>query len=160
MLVLVVGVVAFVLLRDLTRTDPADPVRPVDYQETLDFAQQAVGFPLLAPGRLPEGWRATSATFVPDPARWHLGVLTDEDRYVGIEQARSSAAEMVESYVDPDARRGETVTVAGDRWQVWTDEGGDTALTRVEQGVTTLVVGTPELSVLREYANSLEEAGS
>lgn len=85
----------------------------------------------------------------------HLGVLTDEGRYVGLEQSRSSEANMVEKYVDEEAVRGGTVDIEGDTWRIWTDEGGDTALTRVEKGVTTLVVGTPDQDVLVDYVESL-----
>jgi Protein of unknown function (DUF4245) len=155
MIVLVLVVAAFVLFRDLNRSEPASPVQPVDYQETLGFAQDAVGFALLAPPSLPDGWRATSATFVPEPPRWHLGVLTDENRYIGLEQSRSSVDRMVETYVDREAVKGRPVQVAGETWQTWTDDGGDTALTRVQDGVAVLVVGTPELAVLVDYAESL-----
>ncbi len=68
MLVLLLVVVGFVFFRDLNRSDPASPVKAIDYQKTMGFAEEAVGFPLLAPPSLPDGWRATSATFVPDPA--------------------------------------------------------------------------------------------
>lgn len=155
MVVLVLIVLGFVVFRDLNRNEPQSPVRPVDYQETLGFAQDAVGFELLAPPSLPEGWRATSASFVPDPPRWHLGVLTDQDRYVGLEQSRGSVDTMVETYVDRAATKGEVVRIEGEPWQSWTDEGGDTALTRQEGGVTTLVVGTPDREVLVDYVTSL-----
>ena len=155
MLVLLLVVIGFVAFRDLNRNEPGSPVRAVDYQKTLGFAQDSAGFPLLAPPSLPEGWRATSATFVPDPARWHLGVLTDEDRYVGLEQSRGSVRDMVETYVDREARRGRQVRIEGQQWRTWTDEDGDTALTRVEDGVTTLVVGTPELELLVDYVTTL-----
>ncbi|HSE07580.1 MAG TPA: DUF4245 family protein, partial [Nocardioidaceae bacterium] len=79
----------------------------------------------------------------------------DQDRYVGLEQSRRSAESMVETYVDPEAERGRQVEVAGETWRLWTDQGGDTALTRQDDGVTTLVVGTPELEVLVDYVESL-----
>ena len=42
-----------------------------------------------------------------------------------------------------------------DTWQTWTDEEGDTALTRVEDDVTVLVVGTPGIEVLVDYVETL-----
>jgi hypothetical protein len=48
---------------------------------------------------------------------------------------------MVRSHVDDAADRTGTVTVDGERWSRWTDEGGDTALVRRAQATTTLVVG-------------------
>jgi hypothetical protein len=155
MVVLVGVVLAFVVLRDLVRPEVGSPVRTVDYRKSVEFGRDQVDFPLLAPERLPEGWRATSVRVVPEPARWHLGVLTDENRYVGLEQSRSSEEKMVERYVDQEAVRGRPVRIAGETWRTWTDEGGDTGLTRVEGGVTTLVVGTAGQDVLVGYVKTL-----
>lgn len=155
MLVLLGVIAAFVVFRDLNRNDPQSPVRDIDYQQTLSYARDQADFPVLAPESLPEGWRATSVSFVPETTRWSLGVLTDEDRYIGLEQSRGSVDGMVETYVDREAERGRQVEVAGETWRLWTDQGGDTALTRVEDGVTTLVVGTPGLDVLVDYVESL-----
>jgi hypothetical protein len=155
MVVLLLVVGAFVVFRGVFRSDAEVPVRAVDYQRTQSFAQEQIDFALLAPETLPAGWRATSVRFVPDPPRWHVGVLTDEDRYIGLEQSRSSEEKMVETYVDRDALRGEPVQAAGETWRTWTDEGGDIALTRVEDDVTVLVVGTPDLEVLVDYVETL-----
>lgn len=155
MLVLLAVVAGFVVLRDLNRTQPESSVRTVQYEQTLGFAREQADFPLVAPDSLPDGWRATSVEFVPEPGRWHLGLLTDQDRYVGLEQARRSAEKMIETYVDPEAVRGREVEVDGEPWRTWTDGVGDTALVRVEDGVTTLVVGTPELDVLIDFVETL-----
>jgi hypothetical protein len=155
LVVAVAVVVGFVTLRDLNRSDVETQVKAVDYQKVLEFGRDQVGFPVLAPPSLPEGWKATSVDLRPVPARWHLGVLTDEGNYVGLEQSLSSEQNMVEDYVDETAVRGEPVEAAGETWRTWTDEGGDTALTRVEGRVTTLVVGTADQDVLVEYVESL-----
>lgn len=155
MLILVLVVGGFIVLREANRTTPDATVKTVDYARTAEFAQDQVDFPIVQPRPLPEGWRATSVRFVPAPSSWHVGFLTDEDRYVGLEQARRSEQKMVESYVDPEAVEGDPVQVAGDTWRTWTDEGGDTALTRTEGEVTTLVVGTPGQDVLVDFASTL-----
>lgn len=155
MIVALLAVGAFVGFRGLIRTQPDVQVPAVDYQQAREYGQDQVDFPLAAPESLPDGWRATSVRVVPQPPRWHVGLLTDEDRYVGLEQSRGSVAKMVETYVDQEAVEGEPVQVAGETWQTWTDEGGDTALTRVEDDVTTLVVGTPGLEVLVDFVESL-----
>ena len=63
--------------------------------------------------------------------------------------------------VDPDAQRGEPVSLGGRQWQTWTDAGGDYALvTRVDgpRGEeTVLVVGTAERSEVRDIAAGLLE---
>ena len=103
MVILVVVIAAFVVLREANRTTPEATVETVDYARTAEFAQDQLDFPIVQPRPLPDGWRATSVRFVPEPSSWHVGFLTDEDRYVGLEQARRSEQKMVESYVDPDA---------------------------------------------------------
>jgi hypothetical protein len=155
MLVLLLVIGAFVAFRAVNRTTPDNPVKRVDYQQTLAYARSQTDVPLLAPPSLPAGWRATSVTFVPDPLRWHLGVLTDQDRYVGLEQARSPVVAMVETYVDRDAERGGLVRVDGKQWRSWSDAGGDRALTRVDSGVTSLVVTSADEDVLLDFTRGL-----
>jgi hypothetical protein len=158
MIVLLAVVVGFVVFRDLNRDDPPGPVREVDYAADAEFAREGAGFELLAPATLPEGWRATTARFLSGAGeRWHLGVLTDEDRYVGLEQSAEPPAAMVEEHVDPEARRGDPVDIDGAQWSTWTDEGGDLALVREQPGTTTLVVGHEvPAEELEAFAASLE----
>ena len=160
MLVLLAVIAAFVVFRDINRTDPVRPVPDVNYEQTLSYARDQAGFAVLAPDPLPAGWRATTVEFVPEPTRWHLGMLTDEERYVGIEQALSSPTDMVETYVDAEATRSGTVTIDGTRWQVWSDSGGDTALVRRGGEVTTLVVGRVSRPQLTGFVADLVAASS
>lgn len=159
MLVLLAVVAAFVAVRALVRDEPEVPVRTVNYTQTLEYARTQVDFPILAPDRLPAGWRATSVDFTPSQGRWELGMLTGEDRYVGLAQSRRSAENMVETYVDPEAEPGSRVEIAGERWLTWADEGGDTALTRDLDGVTVLVVSPAGLDVLTELVETLTADG-
>lgn len=157
MVVVFLVVVAFVVFRDAVRSDVSSNVREVDYVQPAAFAQDQAGFEILAPPQLPDGWRSTSVRYTPGiDEKWHLGMLTDEDRYVGVEQARSTEENLVELHVDEEAQRGEPVRVAGVRWQTWTDEGGDLALVRRDEDVTTLVVGHEvPLERLVEFTASL-----
>jgi hypothetical protein len=142
MAVLLVLLVAWMSLRALTSNDPASPVREVDYAQDVPAVQKAADFDVLAPPSLPDGWRATTVSFEDQrPQHWHLGVLTDRDRYVGLEQGGRSVRSMVEEYVDPAATRSGPVDVSGQRWASYTDSGGDLALVRREGATTTLVVG-------------------
>jgi hypothetical protein len=157
MVVLVGVVLAWVLLRSLTTPDPGSPVQQVDYARDVPLARKAADFDLVAPRTLPKGWRATTVRFEPVPgAHWHLGVLTDKGRYVGLEQGDRPVASMVEQYVDESAERTAPVDVAGSRWSTYTDAGGDLALVRRAGRTTTLVVGhqVPRSSLV-SYAASL-----
>jgi hypothetical protein len=157
MLVLVAVVVGWVGFRAVTSDKPERPERTVDYARAVTPARKAASFDLAAPPQLPAGWRATTVRFTPGADQhWHLGVLTDEDRYVGLEQADDSVASMVEEYVDEAAEQGRPVDVAGNSWSTYTDDGGDLALVRRQGRTTTLVVGheVPRAD-LTAYAASL-----
>jgi len=155
LVVLLAVIAGFVVFREVIREDPESPVDAVDYQQPLGFAREQAGFPVLAPERLPDGWKATNVDFTPEPVHWHLGVLTDEGRYVGLEQAVVSEKSMVRTYVDPEPSQGADITIDGQSWSTWTDQGGDTALVRKEAKVTTLVIGSVSQEVLVDYVESL-----
>jgi hypothetical protein len=140
--VLVVVVVGYVAVKALVLPDQATTGAPVHYAVVVPQARKAARFDLLAPPRLPEGWRATSVRFDPGPPQhWHLGVLTGAQRYVGLEQGNQPVASMVQTYVDPAAKHRPATVVGGTSWSTYTDAGGDLALVRRDGRTTTLVVG-------------------
>lgn len=142
LVVLLAAVLAVVGFRALIGDEPSSPVRAVDYEQDAVFASEAAKFDLVAPRSLPEGWRATTVRFNPALQSWHIGLLTGEDKYVGLEQASESVDSMVETYVDQNASKGDPVEVAGQSWSTYTDSGGDLALVRKDTDTTTLVVGS------------------
>ncbi|MFT4189324.1 MAG: DUF4245 domain-containing protein [Aeromicrobium sp.] len=150
---IVLGLWAFGLL--LTHT-PDDPVRDVDYATTADSARDAATYPLLAPGELPEGWRVNAARFEPGEGQaWHLGVLTDDDRYIGLEQEKRSAAEMVAEHA-AGAKEAGAVEADGVAWQRY--DGPDERITLVSEAAeaTTLVTtGIGSLDDLTEFLGTL-----
>lgn len=156
MVVLLGAVAAFVLFRDVVRDEPATPVRAVDYERPAEYAKEQASFDLVAPRELPDGWKATSVRYTPGRVdAWHIGFLTDEGRYVGLEQADELLSTMVRTYVDEEALQGDDVEIDGATWQSWTDEDGDTALVLEERDLVTLVVGTPGEETLVEFVRSL-----
>lgn len=155
-LLLLLGVVVgFVVLRDANRVEPSNPVPAVEWRQPTSYARQEAEFQLLAPRRLPEGWRVTSVRFGQgDDQSWHLGLLTGEGRYIGLEQAADSPSTMVEDFVDAEAQQGEDVDIDGESWQAWSDDE-DEALVREGPEVTTLVVGTGSQDQLVEFVRLL-----
>ncbi len=142
LVVLLALVGAFVAFRALSRDDPPSPVREVDYVQVADYARKQTDFEVVAPTSLPAGWRATTVSYIDgEDGRWHLGLLTGQDDYVGLEQAESSEESMVATYVDEAAVPGDAIDVAGLPWTTWSDDGGDLALVREVGGTVTLVVG-------------------
>jgi len=157
MIVLVLLILGWVGFRALTSREPANPVETIDYHREVPVAKKTATFDLVAPPRLPTGWRATTVDFTDAPDQhWHLGVLTDRGRYVGLEQGDQPVIVLVHKYVDDAAKRGKPVEVGGSSWSTYTDSGGDTALVRRSGKTTTLVVGheVPR-SDLISYTSSL-----
>ena len=163
-LVVTVGaVVAFVMFRALTSDDEPTPVRAIDYSASVQNARTDGKLAVLAPDRLPLGWKATSATYTRGVSpTWHLGLLTGDTKYVGVEEARTSIDDLVEEHVDENAERGKDVTIGGKKWQTWTDSEGDYAVARALDGPegaeeSVLVVGTAPERQVRQLAGSLTE---
>lgn len=156
MLVLLGTVTAFVVFRDLVRDEPATPVRAIDYERPAEYAKGEASFDLVAPRELPDGWKATSVRYTPgrDEA-WHIGFLTGEGRYVGLEQSLALPSTMVRDHVDENAAQGDDVDIDGATWQTWADEDGDTALLREERDLVTLVVTTADQQTLVDFVGSL-----
>lgn len=162
LVVTVVAVLALVGFRAVFGDDEPTPVREVDWTASVQHAREDGGLLVQAPARLPLGWKATSATYAGGPRpTWHLGLLTDHGRYVGLEESGAQVADLVAEHVDADAERGEDVAIAGATWQSWTDAGGDYAVARslrrdgspVESW---LVVGTAPKAEIHDFAAGLE----
>lgn len=129
LIVVVIGVAAFVGVRGLLSDNTATPVQTVDYHGWVRSGRDDGKLLVLVPEPMPAGWRATSVTYATGSApRWHLGMLTDHGRYVGLEEQWASPSEMVRQFVDADAVRRKPVRIAGRSWQVWTDRRGNYAL--------------------------------
>lgn len=162
MIVTVLAVLAFVAFRAVTTDNEPTPVRTVDYAKSVELARADKKLAIAAPEDLPTGWKATSVGYTNGVSpTWHLGFLTDQDKYVGIEESRSSIEDLAQEHVDADAERGKDVTIAGETWQTWTDAGGDYAVARsLESGGTAvesyLVVGTAPEKDIRDFAATLE----
>lgn len=162
MVVTVLAVLAFAALRSLNSDPEATPVRAVDYSTMLRAGRAEQVLQVMAPPRLPTGWKATSAGYDAGSApTWHLGMLTDKGTYVGVEEALGGVADLVAEHVDPDAEQGQDVTIEGETWQTWRDAEGDYAVARSLRvdGRTYeswLVVGSASEGSIRELAASLE----
>lgn len=143
---------------------PDESTRPVATREWTPWVKAGradAKLAVLAPEKLPEGWRATSARYYAGvDARWHLGLLTADDRFVGLEESQQASSDLISTYVDEDAQRGEDLELGGFTWQVWTDADGDYALVRTLQTPggepeQVLVVGTAPDAEVRAFAESL-----
>ncbi len=156
-LVAIIGAVA--LYQAVLTEDPAPPNRSVEYATAAEAARDDANYPLLAPPRLPDGWRATSVRYTPgEEWSWHLGVVTSDEQYVGLEQSTVD----VDTLVDEAAEGTEPVApvqIDGTDWQLRRDESrGETTLVRRSGGVTTLVTGSASQDTLESYVQRLRPA--
>jgi hypothetical protein len=160
-LVIVLAIIGAIALYQAVLTeDPAPPNPSVEYAPAAEAARDDANYPVLAPPQLPDGWRATSVRYAPgEEWSWHLGVLTPDEEYVGLEQAPVD----VETLVDEAAEGTEPVSavqIDGTDWQLRRDESrGETTLVHRSDGVTTLVTGSATQATLEDYIRSLRGDG-
>jgi len=133
---------------------PDDPVRADDYAQTADSAREAASYALLAPPSLPEGWISNGARFDPSTDAWHLGVVTSDDDYIGLEQIDEDVDKVVERFTPQAEPDGET-TIDGTTWTRLKAPNGETTLVHRGADVTTLVTGDAPLDVMKSYVASL-----
>ncbi|MGH3447254.1 MAG: DUF4245 domain-containing protein [Nocardioidaceae bacterium] len=157
-LVAAFGVIAVVWgLTALQHTEQPNPVHTVDYGDALKAARREAPFAVLAPEPVPAGWRATSVDYTTKggDVTWHLGFLTRDGEYVGLEEGNVSKHDLLEAKTRAD-QPGKPVRADGQRWGTLTSSDGDeTAIVRHARGVTTLVTGTATLEQLTTFAARL-----
>ncbi|SEL16771.1 Protein of unknown function [Blastococcus sp. DSM 46786] len=149
---LVVGWQAF-------RNNPDDPVREIEPTSSLRLAEARAVYPLLIPA-LDEGYRPTSvrtdAGTNPEgsPVTVQLGYVTPAGNYAGYVVTDDADAEALD-VLDGAAEEG-AVEIDGEEWTRSTTQRGETALTRVADGVTLVVTGSAGDDELREVAEAVE----
>lgn len=157
-IVVVAVVIAFVIFRDFFSKDLNVEQSPVDYLEAVGAAQ-GVGQQVAYPTSLPAGWRATSVDYDPtDGLTWGIGILTDDDQFVGIRQEDGPVADLLTTYVDENPVAGKDVEVPSaiaSTWQTWTDTGGDQAYAADLADQTVLVYGSASTADQRELLGLL-----
>ncbi len=158
MLVTVVAVGALVLVRDLFRNDLTTRPQPVDYLAAVRYAQES-DIEVVYPRSVPEDWIATTAGLTPgEPPAWGVGLLTDEERFVGVRQEQRSLDHLLDTYVDEDTsalpEAGIDSAVA-DSWQVFEDDGGDRAYAAEVGETVILVYGSAPQADLEQVVGEL-----
>ena len=159
LIVTILFVLAFVGWRALFRDDVDNGAPTVDWRESVELADGA-GLAVVRPRELPAGWQATSVDLVAtgDDPRWGLGVLTDDDEFIGIRQQDASVDDLVELYVDEEPEQGDEVTVRSDvasTWQTWSDDGGDHGYSTELGDETVLVYGSAPVEQIEVFIGLL-----
>jgi hypothetical protein len=160
---LAVALVAAIGWYYLGRPDESQqPVQSVEWKPWVKAGKDDHKLVMFAPRNLPTGWRPTSASYQSGVSPlWHLGMLTGNGKFVGLEEARDTVADLVEKNVDDNATPGAKIEVAGLSWQTWTDAGGDYALTRTFAGPggnqeNVIVYGSAPESEIRAFLASID----
>jgi hypothetical protein len=145
LIVTLLVIAAFVAFRALNRDELETSPGPVDYREQAELAQEA-GLEVAYPSELPSGWRATNVEVAAgERPVWAVGILTDEQRYVGIRQEDDQLDDLLATYVDEDVEARAPIRVEGSvarEWQVFEDEGGDLAYAAELDDEVLLVYGS------------------
>jgi hypothetical protein len=156
-MVICLAVVAF-LITVTWRPKKEEKPTAVEYTAQLQDARKAAAW-VRGPEPMPSGWTATSVEFrapQQEPITWHLGVVTNELKYVGLEQSNVSGGKFVAEKLGRTSDDG-TTTVDGVTWQrkVLLDRKNENALLLVGSGVTTIVAGNAGYSALEAFASVL-----
>ena len=141
----------------LTPRPDEDPVRPVDYSSSLVQARSAADYPVYAPEGLPPGWRATSARVSGGGSgvRWHVGLVTPQDRYAAVEQSAGPSEPFVRE-VSRDGRDEGAAQLEGVPWQRrYSAPTDQRTLWRSEGPSTVAVTGNAGWAELEQLARSL-----
>jgi hypothetical protein len=149
-------VVAFLMI--VTWRPKEEKVRAVEYTAQLQDARKLAPW-VRGPEPMPSGWTATSVEFrapQQSPVTWHLGVVTAEKKYVGLEQSNVTASAYQFDKLGKTADDG-TSTVAGVTWQrkKLLDRDNEQALVLIGSGVTTIVTGNAGYQALETFAAAL-----
>lgn len=155
--VVVLGLVWFLgLFRAETTTEP----EAIDYLTAVESLQDSGTNPVY-PASLPEGWIATIVD-VEAGAGGQPGVglkfLTDEGRFVGIQQEEASVTSLLRSYVDEDAAEADGYrnrAAVAPNWDGYADDGGDTAYVAEIDEVMVLVYGSAPAEDLQQLIDLL-----
>ena len=160
MAILVVLALAFAGFAAVKRGDH-NPVREITYERELEGARQKAGYAVLAPVGLDDGWRATSVRLTDEGdgnTLWHMGWLSPNDRYVGLEQTDDGRDDLLDELFHATRPDG-TSLVRGQHWERLREVGDDPAdyaLVRTDNGVTTVVLGTGGYRQLEAFAETLQ----
>jgi len=149
-------VVAFLMI--VTWRPKHEKVVAVEYTAQVEDAKKVAPW-VRGPEPMPAGWTATSVQFrspEQEPITWHLGVVTNEKKYVGLEQSNVTGGKFQSDKLGRTSGDG-TSTVAGVTWQrkVLLDRKAENALVLVGSAATTIVTGNAGYPALETFASTL-----
>lgn len=154
MLILLLGIGAFVGFRALNRDELEVEPERIDYLMAVRFAQES-DWQVAYPSTVPEDWKATSLDAVPE-RDWGIGFITP-DGFVGLHQSDASTADLLKTYVGEETDELGPVQIGGATtpWLAYEDGGGDLGYLGEVEGEQVLVYGSAPAEDLELLAGSL-----
>jgi hypothetical protein len=134
-----------------------DAVREIDPSSTISIAAERAAYPLVVPTGLGEDYRPTSArTNAVDagegsPITLEIGYVTPSTEFAGFVVSDDPRADAVRRVLDGAEDEG-SVQIGGTAWTRSTTERGETAFSRVQDGVTVVVSGSASDAELEAVA--------
>jgi hypothetical protein len=163
MIVLVLAVVGYWVVQNLTHDEPHVKPEAVDYLDTVR-AVQRTGVQVVYPRTLPQGWIAREPRVtLDDRPVWGLPMLTDDGRFVGIQQEDESLDDLLGTYLPKGAHRGDDVRLPSGlagvtTWSSWSDGSRDHAFAATVGEDTLLVYGSAPVDDLEKLVGLLTTA--
>jgi hypothetical protein len=164
---LVVILVPVVLITVFFSRDLGDyPVQVVDWKPVLAQARKQAPYPVLAPEGLPDTWRATQVTWVPegqphlnDQASvrnlWQLGFLDPNDVFISVNQGDEQPEQFVANLTRDGVDDGRSAVGAATWVRYVSPDERTRSLVRTTPEVTTVVVGDTTYEALEAFAGTL-----
>jgi len=131
---------------------PDRPQNTVKLADAVAGARGIAKFDVIAPKALPAGADATSVRF--GPRAWHLGVLTRDNQYIGLEQERARPPTLVHDFAAKSRPVG-TSKVAGRTWSTRAESDGDLIYVRDFGETSVLVISSADRAATERYVSSL-----
>lgn len=159
MIVLVLAVLAYWVVQNVLHDQPDGAPVAADYLSTVEDVQGA-GIDVVYPRTLPKGWIAShEPEFTPgDRPVWSVPILTDDGRFVGIQQEDARLSDMLHVALPRGARQGEDVRIdsqVGESWSSWSSGNGDHAFATEAGDDTLLVYGSAPVEDLKRLIGVL-----
>jgi hypothetical protein len=164
----VLAVIAFGLMfvygnASFSPAGPSDGQAPTaDVTGGLTRAAPLVGFPVIIPGALPDGWHPNSFTFTQapgssdQPPAVRAGWLTDQGRYITFVQSGGHLAQVQSAELGTVGSATGTEDVDDASWTVVPGRRSEVAWVRSVGDVTYLITGTAQPEDFRTLAAAVD----
>ena len=127
----------------------------------LERAAPLVGFPVVVPGPLPDGWNANSFSFTEEPGSpaqpptVRAGWLTPQGRFITVVQSDGATAEVLVAELGEAQRPTGTEQIGAEVWTVTSGRRDEVAWVRTEDAVTYLITGSASPEDFRKVATAV-----